>query len=75
MSFFGYAMIIAALLAYCLWFVGMLINERFRLISNEVWGHYWIHALKFAWPYAIIYFLYKIIEDGSLATTLRSAFH
>lgn len=75
MDFPNSFVVIAALVTFCFWFFAMLINERFRIISNEVWGHYGIHALKFGWPYAIVYFLYRVIEDGTLGATLRAAFH
>ncbi len=73
MSILGYVLIAFCVVAYCVWFLVVLENDKFRGVSNEVWGVYWLNILKYAWPYVLIYAVYKIIQDGSLATVLRAA--
>ncbi len=74
MGFWGYLLAALVVLAYCAWFGVMLNSRHFREVSNEVWAHYWINAFKYIWPLALIFAVYRVIEDGTLAATVGAAF-
>lgn len=62
-------------IAFIVWATGMLLSGRFRALSNEIWGHYFLHVIKdvirYGWAWALVWVLYVTIKDGSLAATLK----
>ena len=51
--------------------LAMMASERFRSVSNELWGHYVVNLLRVGWPYALIFAVYDVISNGSLGNTLK----
>jgi hypothetical protein len=57
-----------------LYFSAILFSTHFRNVANVAWDLYFLHVLKLAWPYVLIFAVYEGITNGSLANFIRTAF-
>lgn len=60
------------IVAYLVWSFAMLVSPEFRRVSNEIWNNYYLAFLRVAWPYALIFAVYHVIVNGSLANLFRA---
>ena len=54
----------------------MIASSHVRAVLNEIWSHYVINLLvnllRFSWPYFLIWAVWDVISNGTLAQLFRS---